>query len=584
MRVATYTQASAPTRGSVAALAILVATIVLGTTAGGRLVGYFVPQIGSVVTIGWLGLYVLAFLGLMFGQGINWLSWLVRYRILLVLLLFGSILSIAWSLDPRVSTDRVVHLVGSSLLGIYFGFTVPLLTTLRVLGVVLGAIMLASVAAALALPDLGISAYEGQLVWSGVLASKNHLGFWAAAGVLLYVALSDSTRSTFRRLLCYLMAGLCLALLVFSQSATALLAMLIGGSLSLYLYIANRFRLGFARMAVLAVLFIVLVGFAAANIDTAELIGRSDDLTGRGEVWSQTWKLIMAQPLHGYGYGALWFPTDATLWIQQSLTDFTWVVHHAHNGFLQIASEIGLPLAVVALLMIVQQMVEIVYCQYQRQQAGTLFVLAFVVAYLIGNYSEARFLVTRELYWILFIALPISMLRQINLVAEESPTWEHEDDGRVGAPGEGPPWGPGPAPAGGAWAGRPASGGPRATGAGAFGPGSALAPLAAGAAAGTSGTSRHGPERRRSPRWDDDDGLDGRPTGSTDPGYVAGDAGDRDGAEGDPAPRDVEWSSVDHLDPVADDELPEDRFDKTFDATGDGTGDWGRLPYGSARR
>ena len=266
--------------------------------------------------------------------------------------------------------------------------------------------------------------------------SKNHLGFWAATGVLLYVALSDSTRSVPLRLLCYLMAGVSLALLAFSHSATSLLAMLVGGSLSLYLFIANRFRLGFVRMAVLAVLFAALVGAAAINIDTAELVGRTDDLTGRGEVWAQTWKLILNRPMSGYGYGSLWFPTDATLWIQQSLTDFTWVVHHAHNGFLQIASEVGLPIALVALLMVAQQVIEIVYCQYQRQQAGTLFVLAFVVMFLIGNFSEARFLVTREFYWILFIALPISMLRQINLVSGEEGM--DEGAGDVESVGRGP--------------------------------------------------------------------------------------------------------------------------------------------------
>jgi len=170
-------------------------------------------------------------------------------------------------------------------------------------------------------------------------------------------------------------------------------------------------------MAVLALLFGGLLGFAVSFIDTAEIVGRTGDLTGRGEVWRQTWKLIMEKPLTGYGYGSIWFPTDATLWIQQSLTDFTWVVYHAHNGFLQVASEIGLPLAVIALLMVAQQLIEILYCQYERQQVGVLFALAFVVAYLISNFSEARFLVNRELYWIFFLALPISMLRQINLVS-----------------------------------------------------------------------------------------------------------------------------------------------------------------------
>jgi len=387
-------------------------------------VDHFVGPYEREITYVWLLVYGLSFLGLMISQGINWVSWLVRYRLLLVILMLGTIVSVSWSVDAKVSAERTIHLVGSTIVAIYIGFAVPLLTTLRVFAVVLGIAIVASVLAAVGITELGIQTYEGSRVWKGVFNSKNDLGFWAAAGVLLYITLSDSTNSNGLRLLCFLLAGICLAVLGLSQSATSLLAMLIAGSLSLYLFIANRFQLGFIRMAFMAVLFTALVAVAVINIDTAELVGRSDDLTGRGEVWRQTWKIIMDKPLTGYGYGAIWFPNDATIWIQQSLTDFTWIVFHAHNGFLQVASEVGLPLSIIALLMVVQQMIEIFYCQYERQQVGVLFVLAFVVAFLISNFSEARFLVTRELFWIFFLALPISMLRQINLnsVLDHDPT------------------------------------------------------------------------------------------------------------------------------------------------------------------
>ena len=634
MRVATYTQPAAATRGSIAALSILVLTILLGTTVASTVAAQFVPAAVGAVTYVWMGLYVLAFLGLMLAHGINWLSWLVRYRILLVLLLLGSVLSVAWSIDSRVSAERVVHLLGTSLLGIYLGFTVPLLTLLRVFAVVLGGILFASVGAALALPELGITDYEGQLVWSGVTSSKNHLGFWAATGVLLYVALSDSTRSVPLRLLCYLMAGVSLALLAFSHSATSLLAMLVGGSLSLYLFIANRFRLGFVRMSVLAVLFAALVGAAAINIDTAELVGRTDDLTGRGEVWAQTWKLILNRPMSGYGYGSLWFPTDATLWIQQSLTDFTWVVHHAHNGFLQIASEVGLPLALVALLMVAQQVIEIVYCQYQRQQAGTLFVLAFVVTFLVGNFSEARFLVTREFYWILFVALPISMLRQINLVSSEDEADEGADD--VASAGRGPfdpdagPRG-GPGDAGGRAPALPSTasvGGPSPSWAGAVADGAGAAPVSAGGrgdgdamafdADGTEPLVGAVPPREtfsgrepdpwwpddaagdgiadRTSRWDEDDGW-GDDSVASETGVFESEAADIDLGpdESDPVVPVVEDPSIGDFGPELESESrpgPDavaelDRTGRILDATGDGTGaeddDWLDVPVGGRR-
>ncbi|MFK7857011.1 MAG: O-antigen ligase family protein [Granulosicoccus sp.] len=436
VRVATYTQPSAPTKGSLVALCLLVLTILLGTGVVPTLAAFVGGPIERLITPFWGALYALAFLGLMFSHGINWISWLIRYRILLVFLMLGTIFSVSWSIDAQVSAERTVHLIGSTLIAIYIGFTVPLLITLRVFAVVLGICIFATIATALGMPDLGIESYEGSSVWRGVFNSKNDLGFWAGVGVLLYVTLSDSTHGTALKLACFLLAGLCLAILALSQSATSLLAMLMAGSLSLYLFIAIRFQLGFIRMAVMAILFVSVIALVVSNIDTAELVGRTGDLTGRGEVWRQTWELILQRPLTGFGYGSIWFPTDATIWIQQSLTDFTWVVHHAHNGLLQVASEVGMPLALIALLMVAQQLIEIFYCQYERQQVGVLFVLAFVAAFLISNFSEARFLVTRELFWIFFIALPISMLRQINLVSVDE-TSEEQQESEPGAGGFG---------------------------------------------------------------------------------------------------------------------------------------------------
>jgi O-antigen ligase len=444
MRVATYTQATAATRSSIFALMVLVGTVLLGTGVIPTIFVHFGGALPTLLTPLWLLLYLAALGGLMFTQGINWITWLVRYRILLVLLIAGTVMSVSWSIDTQLSTERAVHLVGSTLLAIYVGFSIPLLSTLRIFAAILAIVMLASVGAAITLPGLGIEDYEGRQVWSGVFNSKNDLGFWAAVAVLLYITISDSIQSGYLKVLCYLMAGICLLLLALSQSATSLLALLVAGAMSLYLFIAIRFQLGFVRMVVLAVLFVSLVAFAIVNIETAELVGRSEDLTGRGEVWAQTWKLILDKPITGYGYGALWFPDDSSMWIQESLTDFTWVVHHAHNGLLHIASEIGMPLALIAILMVLQQLIEIFYCQYERQQVGVLFVLAFVIAYLISNYSEARFLVTRELYWIFFLALPISMLRQINLFDSQATAANDRAEAGSYAEASPAPWQPVP--------------------------------------------------------------------------------------------------------------------------------------------
>lgn len=374
----------------------------------------------SLVTLAWLAMYAFASVALFVSFGMNWISWLARYRLLLTCLLAGTAFSVTWSVDTALTLERSIHLIGTTIVALYLGFSLPLNRILRISSVVLGIIMLTSALTALFVPELGLQEYQGQPVWAGTLASKNTLGFWAAVSLLLSASLVFWTVTTSQRLMYISFAALSLLCLYQSVSATSLLALISASLIMVYLHTCFNLRLSMIAALLLGLLVASMMGMAIYFIDTAELIGRSGDLTGRGEVWAQTWQLILDRPLTGYGYGALWYPTDDSIWIQQSLTDFSWTVFHAHNGLLQIASEIGLPLTILALLMILQQLIEIIYCQYQRQQPGVLFVLGFVVALLVSNYSEARLLVNRDLYWIFFIALPVSMLQQVSLPSTQA--------------------------------------------------------------------------------------------------------------------------------------------------------------------
>lgn len=402
-------------RPSLLASAMLVLAIVQGTSFTLTLAvrSAFASDLAiTAVTLLWLLMYVVATTGLIVSSGLNWVTWMVRYRLALTLLLTGAIFSTAWSIDPALTIERVVHLVGTSLIAIYIGFKLPLTHLLKTTAVTLGLIMLASAAAATWLPALGQQDYEGVQVWAGVMASKNTLGFWASISVLMLFSLTFWHASARTRAL-YVALGLVSALCLYkSVSATSFLSLISAAAVMAYVHLAFSLRMGLIATVITGVMVSIMIGMAFYHIDTAELIGRSGDLTGRAEVWAQTWQLIMDKPLSGFGYGTIWYPTEASVWIQQSLTDFTWVVFHAHNGLLQIASELGLPLTLLMVVLLVQQMVEILYCHFRRQQPGNVLVLGFMVALLVSNYSEARLLIHRELYWILFIALPISMLHQ----------------------------------------------------------------------------------------------------------------------------------------------------------------------------
>ncbi len=419
---------------------VLILALVQGSSLSLSLAFHFTFVSGLLppgVNVLWMLLYLLALIGLMARYGINWVSWMCRFRLLLTVLLAGVMISSAWSVDPGLTLVRGVHLMGTSLVGLYIGLSVPMERLLHVTAVFMGVLLCASAASALFYPALGLENYQGTQVWRGVTASKNTLGFWAAASVLLFGSLwlngpmaAKSSRHAFARgsagassslasmtgrrlpagLLPALGILLALAVLARSGSATSWLAMVSGALLMGYLDIARRWQLGLVGTVALGLMASGLAALAFLQINTAELIGRSSDLTGRGEVWQQTWALIMREPLTGYGYGTLWFPTDSSLWIQESLTRFNWTVYHAHNGLLQVASEIGLPLTLLTILMIVVLMIEVIQSQYRNGSVLSLFVPGFLLTLLVSNYAEARLLVNRELYWIFFLALPVALL------------------------------------------------------------------------------------------------------------------------------------------------------------------------------
>lgn len=396
------------------AIALWVLAILMGSSAIKEPVIFFAPAATPLLTIVWLALYGLAALALFVQFQMDWLFWMLRYRLLLSIALIGALCSAVWAVDLNLSLQRSVHLLGCGLLAVYAGHSLSLPTLLKTLLWTAVTLLIIAVAVVFAFPALGIQGYEGESAWRGIFANKNTLGFWSTMTLALSLCLFPSAQSWPQKLILTVGTLIGLVALFESRSATSLLALLTGLSVIAVIIGAQKFKLGLAQQALLSLLGASTLIFLIQVIDTQwlnTLLGRSGNLTGRGEVWAQTWALILDRPLGGYGYGNLWNPTDSSLWIQETYTNFSWVVYHAHNGLLQIASEIGLVLAGVITLYVLQQMLESIHCQDQQPSAESLFIIAYSVAFLLSNYSEARLMIDRDLFWILYLAMPISLLR-----------------------------------------------------------------------------------------------------------------------------------------------------------------------------
>lgn len=373
-----------------------------------------VETLQPVFTGLWLGLYIWAGGKLLLWHGLRWVPWLVTRRLALLVVLVIAACSVFWSVQPVLTAQRSIHLVGTTLFAIYIGYHLSTKAVINVLSIVLAGLVVGGAVVALVFPEIGLHDYEGKLVWRGLQQEKNTFGLTSTTAFLFFFIRSVSVNRA-RPLLDWGLCAVSLVTLVMSDSATSMGALLVG------LTIALCFLIGAGgRMTTLVPLFCVGGGLCVALLvllfttgteEIFEVFGRSSDITGRTVIWVGALNLIDKHALFGLGYGAIWFPRPQEGWLQMSLLGTHWVAFHAHNALLQVASELGLIATAAAVILLVQSFFEAIRSFLRTHQPFALFVIAFNAAFILVNVFEALLFSDRSPAWVLFIALPIALLK-----------------------------------------------------------------------------------------------------------------------------------------------------------------------------
>jgi O-antigen ligase len=347
--------------------------------------------------------------------------WFIRYRLLLGVVLLTVLASVLWSVNLILTLQRAIHLIGTTFIGFYIGFHIPQRITSLLLGRALTIIIVGNIFVALAFPDIGQENLQGAQVWKGWHYQKNGLGFTAALAFLFFSIRTFSV-DVRNRWAYWILSALSFLVVFKSGSATALITMLTGAGIAIYLSLAHGLRLSGLITGLLLSLLLAIMGvvgaviFFVGDIEVlTRLVGKSGDLTGRTGLWEMVVALIMKRPWLGYGYGALWTPKPGTESIIGSLLEHQlgWLPPTAHNGFLNMASELGLPIAIIATIFSIQSLVEPLRLYLRRPSSSALLVVALLSALIICTFSEQVLFTDRSLYWIIFIALPILLLRSL---------------------------------------------------------------------------------------------------------------------------------------------------------------------------
>ena len=404
-------------------------------------------------TISWPGYFVLA---AMLAVGSAVLIVRSRPRVhwrttpkTLVLFLVLAIASIAWSAYPGASALGVVSTLVTTLAGVFLGVRLGWPGLLSALGNafrwILGLSLVFELVVALfvrrpVLPLTPVYAVpEGKLpqafYWSrdllfhggpiqGIVGNSNLLAMIALLAIVVFaIQVADRTTRHGSALGWLIVAVLTLAL---TRSATVIAAALVTAVVLAFALWARRAggrRRGPVYLVAIVVVAAVIVGVSLFSSRIPALFGKSEDLTGRLDIWAAVTRLAQERPAFGWGWVSYWAP-----WVKpfDGLATRNGVEYlQAHNAWLDVWLQLGIVGLVVFILLVLTTFGRAWFLAVDRPRstivddqpyrAVALLPLLLLGALIAQSFAESRILI--EGGWALLVALSVATKRAANLTA-----------------------------------------------------------------------------------------------------------------------------------------------------------------------
>ena len=325
-----------------------------------------------------------------------------------------AIASAAWSLDPLLTLRRAVPFALAGLFGLWFATRFSLPRQFAILRLAMIALALGTIALVVFAPAIGLDHTPGHASdWQGGFTQKNACG---RIMVLASAVILCGERRSFLRP--SRLATLALFVFVLIMSGSRGAWMIDFALLLLWLLLAFVRRAGQRARLILAVgaplASIALGAFLILGFrELAPLLGRDVTLTGRTAIWAQVAHFIAQRPLFGYGYDAFWRGMRGPSFQVAAAVHF--IVAHAHNGFLEIALDLGAG----GLLLFVLSWLRGWGGLWPLWQRGDIdriaWPLAILVLIALYDLDENTLLIYNGLFWILYV----TALTSIELAASD---------------------------------------------------------------------------------------------------------------------------------------------------------------------
>ncbi len=246
--------------------------------------------------------------------------------------------------------------------------------------------------------------------YPGYFSGKNYLGECAAVALLL--SLHEMVSSGVRRGVGIVVAIMAIALILLSNSRTALgLALLVPllAWLALKVRKATRISLAIILMSI-PLGYVVLSGVLGFSVNRLSYMLYGDStFTGRTIIWDFANSEIARRPLLGWGYQSFWLigpnaPSivDAPGWVK--------TMPNAHNGYLDTMLELGY-VGFSLLMIFIGATLHAIGRVADRNQSRAWMLLSLALFVILYNFLESLWMRGFEFLWILFLIVAVEASR-----------------------------------------------------------------------------------------------------------------------------------------------------------------------------
>lgn len=328
-----------------------------------------------------------------------------------------ALISFLWSDFPDWTLKKGITTFQTTSFGLYMASRFSLKEQLEMLGWALGIIAVFSLLFSVAFPGAAIEAGVNAGSWRGPFVQKNILARMMVLASIVFLLLALENHR--RRYLLWGGLGLSVLLILLTGSKTALLLFL---TIVILLPLYKALRWSDTILIPLLITLIVIAGsilvIVVGNWENILLgLGRDPTLSGRTTMWEVAIELIAKRPWLGYGYQGFWQEGGGAevIWKEEGYKP-----PHAHNGFINIALDLGLTgLFLLLSTLGVTYGRSIIWLRLCKTTIA-LWPIFYVTFFFMYNHSENTIIEHNSIFWVLLVAVSLSMKRFVAVIKDEN--------------------------------------------------------------------------------------------------------------------------------------------------------------------